>query len=213
MSTCSFRRLPIAALASLTIAVGACSAEATPTASPVRYGTDCPTSAPPALGAGETRTVTLATAKGTITLKIEADLSPGATGNFVALASCHFYDGVVFHRIATLTDGTPFVIQGGDPTGQGNGNPGYYIKDESVTTTYHRGTLAMARKNAPDSTGSQFFIVLDDRASRALAATNTYMILGEVTAGMDAVDAIYADADGEKPSHPIAITTVTVTNP
>lgn len=213
MTNRSKRRLPFALACAIALVVGACSAAATPAPTAIRYGTDCPTSPPAPLGAGETRTVTLATSKGTITLKIEANLSPGAAGNFVALASCGFYNGVVFHRVASQTDGTPFVIQGGDPTGQGNGGPGYTIKDEPVTATYHRGTVAMARRSAPDSTGSQFFIVMDDRAAGTLAAYNTYMIIGEVTAGMDVVDAIYADADGETPSHPIAMDTVTVTNP
>ena len=89
--------------------------------------------------------MTIETAKGTIAIKIEADLSPIAAGNFVALAGCGFYDGVVFHRVATLQDGTPFVIQGGDPTGTGGGGPGYTIQDEPVTATYKRGTVAMAR--------------------------------------------------------------------
>ena len=77
----------------------------------------CPANQPPPLAAGEKRLVTIATAKGEIGITIEADLSPIAAGNFVALAGCGYYDGVVFHRVATLEDGTPFVIQGGDPTG------------------------------------------------------------------------------------------------
>ena len=84
-------------------------------------------------------------AEGPDRLKVEADLSPIAAGNFVALASCGFYDGTPFHRTPTLQDGTPFVIQGGDPTGTGTGGPGYTIKDEPVTTPYKRGTVAMAR--------------------------------------------------------------------
>jgi len=174
----------------------------------------CPTSQPPALAKGETRTVTIETAKGTITLKIEADLSPIAAGNFVALASCGFYDGVVFHRVATLQDGTPFVIQGGDPTGTGSGGPGYSIQDEPVSATYKRGTVAMARTTAPNSVGSQFFIVLDDRDEQVLASANTYQIIGSVSSGMDVVDAIYAAAGGQElPSNPVAMTRVTVSNP
>ena len=104
---------------------------------------DCPTSQPPALPAGETRTVTLNTPKGAIVIQVEADLSPIAAGNFVALAGCGFYDGTVFHRRRP----EPFVIQGGDPTGTGTGGPGYTIKDEPVTTTYSRATVAMARSS------------------------------------------------------------------
>jgi peptidyl-prolyl cis-trans isomerase B (cyclophilin B) len=174
----------------------------------------CPTSQPPALAAGETRTVTIQTAKGAIAIKVKADLSPIAVGNFVALAACGFYDGVVFHRVATLQDGTPFVIQGGDPTGTGTGGPGYEIKDEPVTATYQRGTVAMARTAAPDSVGSQFFIVLDDNDKDVLASANTYQIIGSVASGMDAVDAIYAAAGGQElPANPVVMTAVTVSNP
>jgi cyclophilin family peptidyl-prolyl cis-trans isomerase len=177
-------------------------------------GSGCPTSQPPALAKGETRTVTIETAKGTIAIKIEADLSPIAAGNFVTLAGCGFYDGVVFHRVATLQDGTPFVIQGGDPTGTGTGGPGYSIQDEPVTATYKRGTVAMARTSEPNSVGSQFFIVLDDKDQSILAQYNTYQIIGSVASGMDVVDAIYAAAGGQElPSNPVAMTKVTVSNP
>src|SRR5205085_9373736 len=142
--------------------------------------TNCPTSQPAALAAGQTRTVTIATSKGNIVMKIQGSLAPVAAGNFVTLASCGFYDGLVFHRTASLQDGTPFVIQGGDPNGNGSGGPGYTIADDPVTSTYKRGTVAMARTGQPHSQGSQFFIVLDDKAATALASANTYAILGEV---------------------------------
>jgi cyclophilin family peptidyl-prolyl cis-trans isomerase len=169
----------------------------------------CPTAQPPALPAGETRTVTIATDLGSMTLKIEADLSPIAAGNFVALASCGYYDGVVFHRVVPA-----FVIQGGDPTGSGSGGPGYTIADEPVTAQYGRGVVAMARTSQPNSVGSQFFIVLDDEARDALASYNTYQIIGHVTAGMETADAITAAAAGvELPSKPVAMTSVTVAQP
>jgi cyclophilin family peptidyl-prolyl cis-trans isomerase len=206
----------IAALVLSLVAIG-CSAAATPrpSAPPSLGGSStCPKSQPAALADGETRTVTIATDKGTITIKIEAKLSPIATGNFVALAACGFYDGVVFHRVATLDDGTPFVIQGGDPTGSGGGGPGYTIKDEPVGRPYKRGTVAMARTREPDSVGSQFFIVLDDKDGEILGSANTYQIIGSVTAGMDTVDAIYHAAAGqENPTNPIAMTKVTVATP
>ena len=174
----------------------------------------CPTSQPPALPAGETRTVTLDTPKGAIAIKVEADLSPIAAGNFVALASCGYYDGTVFHRTATLQDGTPFVIQGGDPEGTGSGGPGYTITDEPVTTPYKRGTVAMARTAAPNSVGSQYFIVLDDKDGAVLSSANTYQIIGNVTSGMEVADAIYAASGGaENPASPIPVTTATVANP
>ena len=212
------RRLVL--LATLTLGTLGCSAlpgastpaTPAPVASPAAGGGgngECPTSQPAALPAGETRTVTIATDLGTMTLKIEADLSPIAAGNFVALAECHFYDGVVFHRVVPQ-----FVIQGGDPTGTGSGGPGYTIKDEPVTATYGRGTVAMARTSAPDSVGSQFFIVVDDTAEEALAYYNTYQIIGSVTSGMETADAIVQAAKGvEIPSDPVAMNDVSVSTP
>lgn len=178
-----------------------------PSSSQAAGGTDCPTSQPAALPAGEKRVVTIDTAKGPFDITIDGSLSPIAAGNFVALASCSYYDGVVFHRIVP-----GFVIQGGDPTGSGTGGPGYTIKDEPVTTPYKRGTVAMARTSQPDSVGSQFFVVLDDAASQSLAAPgyNNYQIIGNVTNGMDAVDAIAAAADAENPTNPIKMDKVTV---
>ena len=177
-------------------------------------GVNCPTAQPTAAPAGQSELVTIETPKGKMEITVVNDLSPIAAGNFVALASCGYYDGVVFHRVATLQDGTPFVIQGGDPTGTGTGGPGYTIQDEPVTTTYRRGTVAMARTSAPNSVGSQFFIVLDDKDGAVLASANTYQIIGSVTSGMETADAIYADAGGqENPANPIPMTKVTAGPP
>jgi cyclophilin family peptidyl-prolyl cis-trans isomerase len=216
---------PLALVGAVALATLACSAPpaapAPPTAPPVASeaagasggGTGtCPTSQPPALPAGETRTVDIETAQGPIQIKIEADLSPIAAGNFVALADCGFYDGVVFHRLVP-----GFVIQGGDPTGTGTGGPGYTIQDEPVTTPYSRGTVAMARTQQPNSVGSQFFIVLDDGAREALESANTYQIIGEVTAGMETVDKIAAmpNTGGQDNAavDPVAMDQVTVSTP
>jgi peptidyl-prolyl cis-trans isomerase B (cyclophilin B) len=210
------------ALIAVVIASAACTAQpgasAPPPATPAPSaaaggGTDCPTAQPAALPAGETRSVKIETAKGAITLGLEADLSPIAVGNFVALAECGFYDGVVFHRLVP-----GFVIQGGDPDGNGTGGPGYAIADEPLVGTYRRGTVAMARTPAPDSQGSQFFLVLDDAAEPALASAEfPYAILGEVTAGMDVVDAIAAmpNSGGQANAalEPVAMDRVTVTKP
>lgn len=170
----------------------------------------CPTSAPAALPTGETRTVTVQTRLGVIIIGIKADLAPLAAGNFVALAECGFYNGVVFHRLVP-----GFVIQGGDRQGTGRGDPGYTIKDEPVTTPYLRGTVAMARTSAPNSQGGQFFIVLNDR--NVLAQTNTYAIFGSVISGMDVVDAIAATPNSGSPNNsalnPVAMDTVAVTKP
>jgi len=192
-----------------------------PGSQPAGIPADCPTSAPAALG-DETVTVTLTTEQGDIVVEVKGSLAPNATGNFVALAECGAYDGVVFHRLVP-----GFVIQGGDvefgrkpnvdPNLVGTGGPGYTISDDPVTTPYGRGTVAMARTPAPNSQGSQFFIVLDDQAKGALESANTYAILGSVTSGMDVVDTIAAMPNSGEPANaalePVAITKATVSRP
>jgi cyclophilin family peptidyl-prolyl cis-trans isomerase len=186
------------------------------------YPDGCPTEAPAPLGPEETATVTLETEAGTIVIDVQGKLAPYATGNFVALAECGAYDGVVFHRLVP-----GFVIQGGDvengkapnvdPGLVGTGGPPYRISDDPVTTPYARGTVSMARTPAPNSQGSQFFIVLDDVARGSLEAANTYAILGAVSEGMDVVDAIAAMPNSGSPANqalePVAITKATVDRP
>ena len=166
----------------------------------------CPTSEPAALPAGQKRVVSMQTAKGNIEITVEADLGPKAAGNFVALASCGFYNGVVFHRLVP-----GFVIQGGDPQGTGTGGPGYEFGDDPVTVPYSRGVVAMAN-SGPNTNGSQFFIVLAD-ASLA----PSYSVFGRVTAGMEAVDAIAAMPNSGPPNNqatnPVAMDHVTVRTP
>ena len=134
-----------------------------------RAGGDCPTAQPDPLPAGETRTVTIETDLGDIVIEVEADLSPIAAGNFVALASCGYYDGVVFHRVVP-----GFVIQGGDGEygayrrrpARRDRRPGYTIKDEPVTGDLRpRHRRDGPDSDQPNSVGSQFFIVLDDAAA------------------------------------------------
>jgi cyclophilin family peptidyl-prolyl cis-trans isomerase len=221
-------RLAVPALAvAVSLAVAACSnAGASPTLPPISPEATtaaashppCPTSQPAPLPADQTRTVTIQTKLGDIVIKVEGKLAPIAAGNFVALAECGYYDNVDFHRVVPN-----FVIQGGD--GQfgrepnvdmsqiGSGGPGYTIQDEKVTATYGRGTVAMARTSAPNSQGSQFFIVQTDAARQALQAANTYAIFGTVTKGMEVVDLIVGSADAEIPTHPIVMQSVTVANP
>jgi cyclophilin family peptidyl-prolyl cis-trans isomerase len=208
----SRRTLGTTVAALLLVAACTDSGAESPTASAVA---GCPTAQPAALGAGERREIVMTTSLGEITLLLNADLSPIAVGNFVALAECGFYNDVIFHRIAYMQDGTPFVIQGGDPTGTGMGDPGYKIQDEPVVGEYRRGVLAMARSAAPNSQGSQFFIVLDDGAAGPLESVRTYAILGEVTAGLDVVDAIAAvERDQEdRPVVPVTILSTTVSSP
>ncbi|OGO56537.1 MAG: hypothetical protein A2V84_06510 [Chloroflexi bacterium RBG_16_70_13] len=163
---------------------------------------NCPTTAPDPLPAGETRTVTITTAKGTITITVEADLGPRAAGNFVGLAECGFYDGIVFHRVVP-----GFVIQGGDPLGTGFGGPGYEFDDDPVDVPYDRSVVAMANAG-PNTNGSQFFIVLADSG-----LDPNFSVFGRVSAGMETVDAIAAAADAENPTNPVVMDSVTVSNP
>lgn len=222
MTSTRFRRAP-AAVAALAVAValGACNASggggAQPSAAPAMTPSpapatqapasagaqgDCPTSAPEPMPAGETREVTIETDLGNIVMEVEADLGPLAAGNFVALAECGFYDGVVFHR--TIPG---FVIQGGDPTGTGSGGPGYQFPNDPVSVAYDRGVVAMANAGR-DTNGSQFFIVLDEAG-----LPPDYSVFGRVTSGMEVADAIAAAADGEIPSNPVTMNRVTVANP
>ena len=161
--------------------------------------TACPTTGPQPMPAGEKHVVTIDTAKGAIEVTVEGDLGPLAAQNFVDLAACGFYDGTVFHRVVP-----GFVIQGGDPTGTGSGGPGYEFKDDPVNVPYKRGVVAMAN-SGPNTNGSQFFIVLADAG-----LPPQYSVFGNVTKGMEAVDAIAAAADAENPSSPIKMDKVTV---
>ncbi len=154
------------------------------------------------LDLAKTYQATLRTNHGDITVTLDAERSPNAVNNFVTLARDGFYDGVIFHRVVP-----GFVIQGGDPTGTGRGGPGYKFRDElDGPGTYSRGTLAMANAG-PNTNGSQFFICLDD-----VGLPHAYTIFGEVTAGMDAADAIAAaPRRGEQPVDDCVIQSVTVT--
>lgn len=120
---------------------------------------------------------TLKTNKGDIRLELNPAEAPVTVNNFVTLARDGFYDGVTFHRVVP-----GFVIQGGDPTGNGTGGPGYRFKDEPVKRPYRAGTLAMANAG-PNTNGSQFFICLEDQPT----LPPSYTIFGDTVAGMDVV--------------------------
>lgn len=121
----------------------------------------------------------IVTSKGNIEFEIYPEASKAAS-NFIYLAANQFYDGLIFHRVVP-----GFVIQGGDPLGNGSGGPGYSFEDEPVTRPYLRGTVAMANAG-PNTNGSQFFIVLQDQPT----LPPNYTIFGQVTSGMDVVDKI-----------------------
>jgi cyclophilin family peptidyl-prolyl cis-trans isomerase len=159
--------------------------------------------------AGDGTTATIETELGTIVMEIYTESAPVASENFINLAEAGYYDGLTFHRIAP-----GFVIQGGDPNGDGTGGPGYTIEDEPVIGDYVRGTVAMARTREPDSAGSQFFIVMADSVKERLPEAGGYVIFGNVTEGMDVVDAIVAgERQGETPVDPVIMESVTITRP
>lgn len=119
----------------------------------------------------------ITTGKGLIVFELLDREAPKTVSNFIALARSGFYDGLKFHRVEP-----GFVIQGGDPLGNGTGGPGYKFEDEPVRLDYEAGIVAMAN-SGPDTNGSQFFIVLEDQPS----LPKNYTIFGRVTAGLDVV--------------------------
>ncbi|WP_168118660.1 peptidylprolyl isomerase [Paenibacillus sp. HB172176] len=144
-----------------------------------------------------------------IKVELYPEIAPNTVNNFVSLVSQGFYDGLIFHRVIP-----GFMIQGGDPDGNGTGGPGYSIAGEFSMNNFEnklkhtRGVISMARANDPDSAGSQFFIMVADAPS----LDNKYASFGVVTEGMDAVDEIVAqDRDAQdKPVEPISMKKVTV---
>ncbi|MSS19846.1 peptidylprolyl isomerase [Pseudoramibacter porci] len=124
---------------------------------------------------------------GTIRAELYPEIAPVTVENFVKLVKDQFYDGLIFHRVIP-----GFMIQGGDPEGNGMGGPGYGIKGEFLSNGFKndlkhtRGVLSMARAMDPNSAGSQFFIMVAD----APHLDGDYAGFGKVTEGMDVVDQI-----------------------
>jgi cyclophilin family peptidyl-prolyl cis-trans isomerase len=130
-------------------------------------------------------TAVMKTSKGEVRMELAAREIPGASNNFVFLACTGYYDGLTFHRVVLTPQ--PFVIQGGDPLGDGTGGPGYRIPDEFSPNWRHiTGALAMARSSAPNSAGSQFYITLAPQPG----LDNQYTVFGRVIYGMEVVRAI-----------------------
>jgi len=128
----------------------------------------------------DNKQIRIETEKGDIVFELFPDTAPLAVSNFVYLTGEEYYDGLTFHR---REEG--FVIQGGDPRGNGTGGPGYKFEDElDDDYSYDRGIVAMAN-SGPDTNGSQFFIMLADNG-----LPKNYTIFGRVTEGMDVVDEI-----------------------
>ncbi|MBU4453241.1 peptidylprolyl isomerase [Patescibacteria group bacterium] len=128
----------------------------------------------------ENKIVRIQTAKGEIVIELFPDTAPKTVSNFVYLANQGYYDGLTFHR---REEG--FVIQGGDPNGNGTGGPGYKFEDElDDNYQYDRGIVAMANSGT-NTNGSQFFVMLDN-----VPLPKLYSIFGRVIEGMDVVDQI-----------------------
>ncbi len=168
-------------------------------------------SAPPAMTIDPNKqyTATIDTNYGKIKVQLLAKEDPITVNNFVFLSRQGYYNGVKFHRVVK-----GFMIQSGDPTGTGGGNPGYRIQDEKVTRNYVAGTLAMANTGQPNSGSAQFFITLVD-ATQML--TKTYTIFGVVSSGFEVVSDIgnvpvKANMVGElsSPTVDVHINTITI---
>lgn len=144
-----------------------------------------------------------------IVIELEPKTAPNTVANFISLVEEGFYDGLIFHRVIP-----GFMVQGGDPDGTGMGGPNYSIKGEfssngfENTLAHERGVLSMARTQAPDSAGSQFFIMTE----AATHLDGDYAAFGQVIEGMDVIDEIVAvERDGsDKPLQDQKMTKVEV---
>lgn len=125
--------------------------------------------------------VRIETDKGDMVVTLFPDDAPMHAAAFLKLVKAGFYDGLNFHRVEA-----GFVIQGGDPDGDGTGGPGYKLKAEFNDRPHERGALAMARSSNPDSAGSQFYICL----APARFLDNQYTVFGTLTEGFETLDAI-----------------------
>ena len=145
---------------------------------------------------------------GTIKAELYPEIAPNTVNNFISLANKGFYNGLTFHRV--IKD---FMIQGGDPNGNGTGGPGYSIKGEfgnngfTNNLKHTEGVLSMARAGDPNSAGSQFFIMTKEVND----LDNKYAAFGKVIEGMDVVHKIESvKVNGDKPSQTIEIESIEV---
>ncbi len=153
--------------------------------------------------------VTFQTTAGTIKAELYPEIAPNSVNNFISLIQKGFYNGVVFHRVIK-----GFMIQGGDPDGNGTGGPGYSIRGEFTQNGFGnnlrhtRGVLSMARSMMPDSAGSQFFIMHQD----APHLDGAYAAFGKVTEGIETVDQIASVSTNanDAPTEPQVMQEVTV---
>ena len=151
------------------------------------------------------RYVQMTTNRGPMTMAFYYDVAPHTTSNFLTLAAEGYFNGLSFHRIVP-----EFVIQGGDPRGDGTGGPGYQIDAEFNDRPHEEGVLSMARSSDVNSAGSQFFVCLDYKNTKQL--DRKYTAFGRVVGPLDAVKAIAAAQRGEndRPNEPQTIEKVEV---
>ncbi len=156
------------------------------------------------ISTSKTYVATMATSCGQIVIRLEPKQAPVTVNNFVFLADQGFYNGLTFHRVIP-----GFVIQGGDPKGDGTGGPGYQFNDELPTTPYTLGDVAMAN-SGPNTNGSQFFIV---EGSAGTQLPLQYSRFGKVTSGLPVVEQIAgvpSNATTNKPDQPVWIYSVKI---
>ena len=164
---------------------------------------------PTCIDAAKTYSAVVTTNKGAYTVELDAKAAPITVNNFVVLARYHYFDATICHRAIP-----GFMVQCGDPTGTGQGGPGYTIADEAPAAgAYKVGSLAMANTGSPNTGGSQYFLIT---GAEGVALPNTYSLFGQVTDGLDttvkALDALGNTAnDGKPPLQQIVIQSVTIT--
>lgn len=166
-------------------------------------------SAPPPMTIDKAKTyvATVDTSEGSFEMTLDPKDAPKTVNSFVFLANEGFYDGLDFHRIVT-----DFVIQGGDPNGDGTGGPGYSLPDEPPSDGYAKYSVAMANSGS-GSSGSQFFVVTTEQGAENLGGPPyLYSAVGTVTSGFDVVDKINGLGSGSgTPTTPVTITKITIT--
>jgi cyclophilin family peptidyl-prolyl cis-trans isomerase len=154
------------------------------------------------------RDAILHTSLGDIVVALRPDEAPATAWNFLQLVDGGFYEGVVFHRVVPADrQGRPFVIQGGDPTGTGDGEPGYWLPIEPSALPHDFGVISMARDDDPDSAGCQFFFCLSREGTSRL--DGQYCAFGYAVDGAAAIRAIaaveLADVSSGRPVNPPVI--------
>jgi peptidyl-prolyl cis-trans isomerase B (cyclophilin B) len=176
-------------------------------AAPTPRGTEHLSKPTTSLSRNATWLANVATSCGPFTITLDVKRAPKTASSFASLARLSFYDGLTFHRVVN-----GFVIQGGDPRGDGSGGPGYQtVEPPPSGLRYTRGVVAMAKQEIedPGTAGSQFFVVVGPDAQ--LPAD--YALVGRVTSGLDTIDRIAVvptDPNTDRPLQPVVIDSVRI---